>query len=99
MRHVLAETLSQMQETDVFVSIPPRTFSTSPHPEDVKFCTELGMALMLSMPIIFVVRPGVALPKKLLRVADNILEADISTEEGRESLARRMAAVLARLNR
>lgn len=97
--YVLAETLPLLQTTQAFIAIPPRDFMTVRGTAVVRFCTELGMALMLDMPIIFVVEPGMLLPKKVLRVADNVLEADISTEQGRASLERRMKVVLERLKR
>lgn len=97
--HVLAETLPQLRDSGVFVGFPPRTFSTPPQPGDIMFCTELGIALMLDKSIVFVVEPGTQLPKKLLRVADHVLEGEIATEEGRSSVTWRITAVLGRLDR
>lgn len=44
---------------------------------DVKFATELGLSIMLDKPIVAVVRPGAAIPDKLRRVADRIVEIDL----------------------
>lgn len=43
---------------------------------DVKFALETGLSILLDKPIIVVVPPGVAIPDKLVRVADRIVEAD-----------------------
>jgi nucleoside 2-deoxyribosyltransferase len=45
-----------------------------PGDPDPKFCVELGVAMMLDKPIIALVRPGVKLPLKLAKVADEIVE-------------------------
>lgn len=45
---------------------------------DIKFAVELGLSIMLDKPIIAVVQPGSRVPERLVRVADRIVEADLS---------------------
>ena len=49
---------------------------------DAKFCVELGVMIMLDKPIIALVQPGAEVPEKLRLVADQIVEADVRTQEG-----------------
>ena len=59
-----------------------------PQPGDIdaKFCVELGMAIMLDKPIIALVRPGAKTSKKLMTVADEIIECDPEAEDGQRAL-------------
>ena len=43
---------------------------------DIKFCIELGMMIMMDKPIVFVIAPGTKVPEKLIKVADRIIELD-----------------------
>jgi hypothetical protein len=58
---------------------------------DVKFAVELGAAIMLDKPILAIVMPGTHVPPKLRMIADEFVEADIDTEEGRKEVARAIA--------
>jgi hypothetical protein len=60
--------------------------SLVPEKPDAKYAVELGMSLMLDKPIVLVVPPGRRVPERLVRVADLIIDADISTEAGRHSM-------------
>lgn len=51
---------------------------------DAKFCVELGVMIMLDKPILAIVSDNEPVPKKLRLVADTIVAADITTDEGRE---------------
>lgn len=59
---------------------------------DIKFAVELGLSIMLDKPILAVVLSGSAVPEKLRRVADEVVVADVDTEEG-------VALVAAAVNR
>lgn len=59
---------------------------------DAKFCVELGVMIMLDKPIIAIVAPGAEVPEKLRKVADEIVEADLETAEGRRELSFRIKA-------
>lgn len=47
---------------------------------DVKFAVELGLSIMLDKPIIVVVAPGVVVPEKMIKIADEIVEATVGDE-------------------
>lgn len=81
--HHREQTLVAMTDSAVMVSIVP-----DPKDVDIKFSVELGMAIMLDKPIIAVVPPGVIVPNKLRRVADQVVICDIDTEEGRAAFMR-----------
>lgn len=55
---------------------------------DAKFCVELGAMIMLDKPILAFIAPGRHIPDKLLLVADEVVQADISTPEGQETMRR-----------
>lgn len=54
---------------------------------DVKFCVELGAAIMMNKPIIAVVHKGRTAPEKLAKIADEIVYADLDTTEGQKEVA------------
>lgn len=64
---------------------------------DVKFAVELGFSIMLDKPIIAVVPPGRRVPERLVRVADRIVEGNVSTDEGRRRLAETLQTVMAEM--
>lgn len=78
--HVRRDTVEKMLSSAFVMSIVPDK-------PDVKFAVELGLSIMMDKPIIAVVLPGVEVPKKLLLVADYVVEADIDTEQGRRVMA------------
>lgn len=57
---------------------------------DAKFAIETGMAIMLDKPIVLLVMPSTKIPFKLRKVADEIITADLDTEQGQEYAARRI---------
>jgi hypothetical protein len=74
------------------------TVSLLPEGElDVKFAVELGLSILLDKPIIAVVKPGVKVSNKLVLVADQIVEGDMSTEEGKDKMAAAINAAIANL--
>jgi hypothetical protein len=83
--------LPMIQGSSVVISFVPKG------PSDVKFALELGFAMMLDKPVILAVHPGTPIPDKLRRIADAIVEADITTPEGRESFARRLPEEMIRI--
>ena len=85
LRKMRANLVPMIRDSAVSVSIVP---SGEP---DVKFSVELGLSIMLDKPIIAVVTPGAKVPSKLVKVADEIIEGDLHTEEGRARLADRRA--------
>lgn len=69
----------KLEDSSFCVSLCP---TQGPHKVDAKFAVELGAMIMLDKPIIAVVNPGTPLPKKLELVADKVVWADITTDEG-----------------
>jgi hypothetical protein len=77
---VRGELIPKLENSGMVVSLVPSGET------DVKFAIELGFSIMLDKPIIAVVQPGTPLPDKLVRVADHIVDADVSTVQGQERL-------------
>jgi nucleoside 2-deoxyribosyltransferase len=48
---------------------------------DVKHAVELGMALLLDKPLILAVTPGVEVPERLRRAADDVIVFDMTEPE------------------
>jgi hypothetical protein len=65
---------------------------------DVKFAVELGFSIMLDKPIIAVVMAGTQVPAKLLKIADEIIEAPANMNlDGDPEFGARMAAAISRV--
>ena len=67
-RHVIDEMVPKMRESAVAMHIVPGEEGI-----DVKFCVELGAAIMLDKPIIAVALGPRDVPKKLKLIADEIV--------------------------
>lgn len=91
-KRVKQELIPKMQDSKVVMSLLPEG------EVDVKFAVELGISIMLDKPIIALVVPGVKVPDKLVRIADAIVEADLSSEEGRERTAAAIKAAMERID-
>lgn len=63
---------------------------------DVKIAAELGYSILLDKPLIVFVPAGrrATVAQKLLRIADHVIEGDMSTEAGREELQRKLKEVM-----
>lgn len=72
----------KVEGSAMFVSICPGTDRI-----DAKFCVELGVAIMLDKPILAIVAPDQEVPYKLREVAEMVVVADITTDEGRRLVA------------
>lgn len=84
LRRAFKELLPKLQTSSVVFSLVPRG------PADIKYAVELGLSIMLDKPIILVVSPGARVPAKLAKVADEILEGDITDPVGQNSLKDRI---------
>jgi hypothetical protein len=89
--HFRRDTLHKMESSAFVASLLPRGEF------DVKFALETGTAVMLGKPIVVIVQPGGEIPGKLGLVADEIVEADVDTEEGRQQIAAALARIRGRL--
>jgi hypothetical protein len=72
MKAVLKDLVPKIDGSAAVVSVVPKSDT------DVKFAVELGFSIMMDKPIILVVTPGVKIPEKMRRLADEIVEGDIS---------------------
>lgn len=79
--HFRKDTLQKMSESAFVASIVPNQEKF-----DVKFALETGAAILLGKPIVAIVMPGAELPGKLALVADEVVRADIDTEEGKREV-------------
>lgn len=68
---------------------------------DIKFCLELGMAIMLDKPIMAVVLDGAAVPPQLAKIAAEIVrlprDAGLSTPESRSAASRLIGDAITRM--
>lgn len=82
-----------LQQSAITVSLVPQG------PADIKFAVELGLSIMMDKPIIAVVTPGRPVPERLIRVADVIVEGDMSTAKGRRKLQEAIQEAIKRLEK
>lgn len=87
--HFRRDTLHKMIDSAFVASIVPS------EGWDVKFAVELGSAIMLDKPLIALIMPGANVSEKLKRVADEIVEADLDTEEGRKTIHEAISRIVA----
>lgn len=91
-KNVRRDLIPKMRDSAIVMSLVP---GGEP---DVKYALELGMSIMLDKPIIAVFSPGTKLPEHLVRVADELVEADLDTDEGRQLAVTRLQEAMARLD-
>jgi hypothetical protein len=80
--HARREAAAKIAESAFVISLVP---GGEP---DIKYAVELGLSIMLDKPLLIVVAPGVKIPERLRRVADELVVADLDVEAGREALHR-----------
>lgn len=64
----------------------------------IQAATEIGLMLLLGKPLLVVHPPGVPLPAGLARAADEIVEADPTTDLGQVALTAAIGRMNARLD-
>lgn len=79
----------KVQSSGVFVSLCP-----ADNEPDVKFCVELGAAIMFDKPILAIVPLDYKMPGQLRKVADKVIVADFRTKQGQEHVAAEIAAYI-----
>lgn len=62
---------------------------------DVKIAVEIGAAILLDKPIVAIALPGRPVPAAMRRIATRIIEADLDTAEGRETIQLALDEVMA----
>lgn len=85
------EALGKIRDSAVVMNLAPRA------EPDIKYAVELGLTIMLDKPLLVVVMPGRPVPPKLRAVADEVVEADLDTEAGRERAQASAQALAERL--
>lgn len=81
-RHFLDEVAPKMVESAYVITIAPDGGTA-----DVKQAVEIGYAILLNKPLIVLKTPGRVVAEKLLRIADHVVEGDMSTEAGRTAVS------------
>jgi hypothetical protein len=94
--HFLKDVLPMLDSSDFSISIAP-TKASKASKGDVKYWTELGASIMYDKPIIAIVEIDADIPERLRRVADVIVEADLTTDEGRQKVQEQIAVAIAKL--
>jgi hypothetical protein len=87
---VRCELVPKIAASAYVISIAP-----SPEEADVKAAVELGLAILLDKPVIVFKPHGRIVAERLLRIADHVIEGDISTETGRQAAYDKLCAILA----
>jgi hypothetical protein len=98
-RHFLKEVLPAIDESMMAVSVVPNKKRGTHGKGDVKYWIELGASIMFDKPIICVIDPGMRdeMPEHLVRVADYIVEGDITTLEGQTKIAEAMSVIVTKI--
>lgn len=92
---VRTELIPKLKVTSMTVSICP---GGEAEEFDVKFAVELGASIMLNKPIIVAVPPGVTVPERLVRVADEIVELTAMNDETGVRIGEAIDRVVRRLD-
>jgi nucleoside 2-deoxyribosyltransferase len=88
-RHFLDEVAPKMMESAYVITIAPTGGEA-----DVKQAVEIGYAIMLGKPLIVLKQPGQVVAEKLLRIADHVVEGDMSTEVGRTAVGEQFKRIM-----
>jgi hypothetical protein len=97
--HFLKDVLPELDRSAIGISVVPNKRRNRHHKGDVKYWVELGAMIMFDKPIICVIDPDMRdeMPEHLVRVADHIIEADITTPQGQRLLAEKMAVIVTQM--
>lgn len=93
MQRVRDELIPRLASANTVVSLIPDGLA------DVKYAVELGFSILMDKPMIFFVRPGTTVPKKMIAVADRILEVSDDDWANPDKLQERVFAALEGLDR
>jgi ribosomal protein L23 len=81
--HILKEMVPAMKDSAVVMTIAP---DAGQH--DIKIAVEIGYSILLDKPLIVIASPGRHIAERLLRIADHVITGDITTDAGKEEIAR-----------
>lgn len=88
--HVKKTLVPQIKDTNVFLAMAPPDDKDI----DIKMAVEIGLCILLDKPLIVIAPEGRHMHERLLRIADHVIIADVTTEEGRESIGEKLRVVL-----
>lgn len=89
-KHIRESVVPVLRESAVTITLIPRGQT------DVKFAVELGLSIMMDIPVIALVQPGMSIPGGLAAVAAEIVEVDIAKdpEGAQRSISEAFARVM-----
>lgn len=73
-KHVQEAVVPLLEESAVTITLVPRG------QPDVKFAVELGLSILMDIPVIVLVQPGMSIPGGLAAAAAEIVEVDIAKD-------------------
>jgi hypothetical protein len=88
-KHIRTNMVPAMRDSAYVITIAPDGSDA-----DIKIAVEIGTAILLNKPLVVLKIPGRVVAEKLLRIADHVIEGDMATEAGRESVLAQMNRVL-----
>ena len=91
--HAVESTLPMIEKSEVFLSIG--ALGVKP---DVRMATELGFALMLGKPLVFIAEPGQIIPEGLRRAADKIIFGEIQHPKTQAKLKEALKSIAPELD-
>lgn len=84
--HFRTEVLPQIKASATVLTIVPRSKDG-----DIQLMLQIGAAVLLDKPIVLVVFEKREVPPRLARIADKIIEADLTTDAGKAAAQQRIA--------
>lgn len=73
-KHIRESMVPVLEGSAVTITLIPRGQT------DIKFAVELGLSIMMDIPVIALVQPGMSIPSGLAAVAAEIVEVDIAND-------------------
>lgn len=87
---VLQDTVPKMADSAYVMAIAPMVGTKA----DIRQAVEIGLAILMDKPLIVIAPTGRTIADRLLRIADHVIEGDMSTEEGREDIMAKMKTIM-----
>lgn len=88
--HFLKEVLPQIRQSNYIMTLVP----TKDEMVDIAQALEIGYCILYDKPLIVVAPEGRHTGERLRRIADHVIVADITTEDGRAEVETKLKAVL-----
>lgn len=88
-KRVMDEMVPAMHGSAYVITIAPKGGEA-----DVKLAVEIGFAILMDKPLIVFVPKGRAVGERLARIADHVLEADMTTEAGQKEAMNKLRILM-----